>query len=81
MYDAALLLRDAIETVPSVLSADLRGTREEVLEVLIDPEALEAYRISSEALADTLRRNNRLIPAGSSRDGWWSVCSESPFSG
>ena len=63
MYDATLLLRDAIETVPSVLSADMRGTREEVLEVLIDPEALEAYRISSETLADTLRRNNRLIPA------------------
>ena len=69
MYDAALLLRDAIETVPSVLSADLRGTREEVLEVLIDPEALEAYRISSEALADTLRRNNRLIPAGALETG------------
>ena len=69
MYDAALLLRDAIETVPSVLSADMRGAREEVLEVLIDPEALEAYRISSEALADTLRRNNRLIPAGSLETG------------
>jgi len=69
MYDATLLLRDAIETVPSVLSADMRGAREEVLEVLIDPEALEAYRISSEALADTLRRNNRLIPAGSLETG------------
>ena len=69
MYEAILSLRDAIETVPSVLSADLRGAREEVLEVLIDPEALEAYRISSEALADTLRRNNRLIPAGSLETG------------
>ena len=69
MYEAILSLRDAIETIPSVLSADLRGAREEVLEVLIDPEALEAYRISSEALADTLRRNNRLIPAGSLETG------------
>ena len=69
MYEASLSLRDAIETVPSVLSADLRGAREEVLEVLIDPEALEAYRISSEALADTLRRNNRLIAAGSLETG------------
>ena len=69
MYEAILSLRDAIETVPSVLSADLRGAREEVLEVLIDPEALQAYRISSEALADTLRRNNRLIPAGSLETG------------
>ena len=69
MYEAILSLRDAIETVPSVLSADLRGAREEVLEVLIDPGALEAYQISSEALADTLRRNNRLIPAGSLETG------------
>ena len=69
MYEAILSLRDAIETVPSVLSADMRGAREEVLEILIDPEALEAYRISSEALADTLRRNNRLIAAGSLETG------------
>lgn len=69
MYEAILSLRDAIETIPSVLSADMRGSREEVLEVLIDPEALEAYRISSEALADTLRRNNRLIAAGSLETG------------
>lgn len=69
VYEAALKLRDEIETIPSVLSADLRGTREEVLEVLIDPQALEAYRISSEALANTLQRNNRLIPAGSLESG------------
>lgn len=65
VYEAALQLRDDIETIPSVLSADLRGHREEVLEVLIDPEALEAYRISSESLIGLLSRNNVLIPAGS----------------
>ena len=69
IYDAALALRDEIETIPSVLSADLRGNRDEVLEVLIDPEALEAYRISSEGLLDVLSRNNRLIPAGSVETG------------
>ena len=65
IYQAALNLRDDIETIPSVLKAELRGHREEVLEVIIDPQALDAYRISSEALANTLRRNNVLIPAGS----------------
>ncbi|MFT7288693.1 MAG: multidrug efflux pump, partial [Halieaceae bacterium] len=65
MYLAALGLRDEIETIPSVLSADLQGHREEVLEVIIDPQALEAYRISSESLVNILQRNNRLIPAGS----------------
>lgn len=69
VYDTALALRDEIETVPSVLSAELRGNREEVLEVLIDPEALEAYQISSENLLSVLSRNNRLIPAGSIETG------------
>ena len=69
IYEAALALRDDLETIPSVLSADLRGAREEVLEVIIDPQALEAYAISSEALVNTLSRNNRLIPAGSVDSG------------
>ncbi|MGB1140611.1 MAG: efflux RND transporter permease subunit, partial [Halioglobus sp.] len=64
IYGAALQLRDNIESIPSVLSADLQGHREEVLEVIIDPDALNTYRISAEALVSTLQRNNRLIPAG-----------------
>ena len=65
VYQAALKLRDEIESIPSVLSADMQGHREEVLEVIIDPTALNTYRISAEDLVTTLQRNNRLIPAGS----------------
>lgn len=65
VYQAALKLRDDIESIPSILAADMRGQREELLEVIIDPDALNAYRISSEELVSTLQRNNRLIPAGS----------------
>ena len=65
VYAAALSLRDELETIPSVLAANLQGQREELLEVIIDPGALNAYRISSEELINTLVRNNRLIPAGS----------------
>ena len=65
VYETALMLRDRIETIPSVLKADLQGHREELLEVIIDPEALDTYQISSEELIRTLQRNNRLIPAGS----------------
>lgn len=64
VYQAALQLQDAIESVPTVLSADMQGQREEVLEVVIDPEALNTYRISAEELVGTLQRNNRLIAAG-----------------
>lgn len=65
VYETALMLRDRIETIPSVLKADLQGHREEMLEVIIDPAALDTYQISSEELINTLQRNNRLIPAGS----------------
>jgi multidrug efflux pump len=65
VYQAALKLRDDIESIPSILSAELQGHREELLEVIIDPDALNTYRISSEELVNTLLRNNRLIPAGS----------------
>ena len=65
VFKAAMRLRDELETIPSVLEANLQGNREELLEVIIDPSALKAYRISSEELITTLLRNNRLIPAGS----------------
>ncbi|MEM1434191.1 MAG: efflux RND transporter permease subunit [Pseudomonadota bacterium] len=65
LYNLAITLKDEIETIPSVLEADVRGEREEVLEAIVDPQALEAYQISSEELFNTISRNNRLIPAGS----------------
>ena len=64
LYRAALRLRQQIETIPAVLSAELQGHRDEVLEVIIDPDALNAYRISVEELVVVLLRNNRLCPAG-----------------
>ncbi len=65
LYNVAIELRDDIEAIPAVLEAELQGHREEVLEAIIDPSALEAYRISSDELIETITRNNRLIPAGS----------------
>ena len=66
LYRAALRLRQQIETIPAVLSAELQGHRDEVLEVIIDPDALNAYRISVEELVVVLQRNNR---AHSCRNG------------
>ncbi|WP_230532254.1 efflux RND transporter permease subunit [Microvirga roseola] len=57
-------LEDRIEALPGVLEVDIGGDREEVLEVLIDPVALETYGISFETLISQIQRNNRLIAAG-----------------
>ncbi len=65
LYNLAIDLRDDLEAIPNVLAANLRGEREELLEAIIDPSALEAYQISNEELINTIIRNNRLIPAGS----------------
>lgn len=65
LYGEALDLQEKIEALPDVLSADMFGNREEMLEAVIDPNQLEAYAISSEELINTIIRNNRLIPAGS----------------
>ena len=65
LYNLAIELKDEIEIIPEVLDAELQGHREEVLEAIIDPNALEAYRIANDELINTIVRNNRLIPAGS----------------
>lgn len=64
LYEHAIKIRNAIEGLPEVMDAELQGHREELLEAVIDPSALEAYQISSEELISTIVRNNRLIPAG-----------------
>jgi multidrug efflux pump len=64
IYNVAVQLRDDIEAIPEVLSAELNGHREEVLEALIDPTALESYQISNEQLWANIVNNNRLIAAG-----------------
>lgn len=65
LYNIALGIRNDIEGLPDVLDAQLQGHREEVLEAIIDPAALESYEISGEELITTIARNNRLVPAGS----------------
>lgn len=65
LFNIAQAIRDDVRSISSVLTAELQGEREELLEVIIDPNALEAYAISNEQLINTVVRNNRLIPAGS----------------
>ncbi|HUF55328.1 MAG TPA: efflux RND transporter permease subunit [Thermohalobaculum sp.] len=57
-------LKDRIETIRGVLEVDIGGEREEMVEVLVDPAALESYGISYEAVLQGVERNNQLIAAG-----------------
>ncbi|MBL6824156.1 MAG: efflux RND transporter permease subunit, partial [Luminiphilus sp.] len=69
LYNIALDLRDAIEAQPGILSADMSGQREELMEAIIDPTVLETYQLSTDQIINSIVRNNRLIPAGSLDNG------------
>ncbi len=56
-------LRDRIEEISSVLNVEIAGDREEAVEIVIKPEMLESYNLTS-SLIDFVARNNLLIAAG-----------------
>ncbi|MBO6510503.1 MAG: efflux RND transporter permease subunit, partial [Roseibium sp.] len=64
LYQHARRLKDQIEAIDTVRSADLKGHREELLEVLIDAKKLESYAITQQELLTSLSNNNQLVPAG-----------------
>jgi multidrug efflux pump len=57
-------LEREIEAIPSVLSVDLSGQREEVLEIIVDQARLQSFGVSSGDLFRVVSANNQLIPAG-----------------
>lgn len=62
-------LQDRIEALPPVLEADLAGSREEVVEILIDPNVLQSYGLNMQEVLGLVAGSNRLIAAGSLRSG------------
>ena len=64
LYTLAVRVKDELEAIPDVLEAVMRGQREELLEVVIDPALLETYGINVSQLLSAVAANNRLIPAG-----------------
>ncbi len=61
---AARDLQAAIEGVDAVLSAEVAGTRDEMVEVIIDPLRLEAYNVTAGELLTAVTNNNQLVAAG-----------------
>ncbi len=57
-------LKREITALPNVLSVEIGGDREEVLEVAIDPLLLDAYELDYAQVLDIISRNNLLIAAG-----------------
>ena len=57
-------LRDTLEGLPGVLEADIGGDREELVEIIVDPVAVESYNLSYEDIFNYVQQSNRLVAAG-----------------
>ena len=60
----AKALQDDLEALDAVLEASLVGSRDEMVEVTIDPLRLEAYNVTAGELITVVQNNNQLIAAG-----------------
>ena len=69
MVQAARRIKDRLESLPGVLEVEIGGDREEVLEILVDASAIEAYGIDPSEVSNLVRRNNQLVTAGAIDDG------------
>ncbi|MFZ2288288.1 MAG: efflux RND transporter permease subunit, partial [Halopseudomonas yangmingensis] len=58
-------LRDSIEGIAEVLDVSIGGDREDLLEIVVDPQVLDSYGIDYNQLFNLVSRNNRLVAAGS----------------
>jgi len=61
--------KNALEQIPGVLSADLKGARDEVVEIIAEPMLLKSYGISIDALAGGVAQSNSLVAAGALEGG------------
>ncbi|MCH9674718.1 MAG: efflux RND transporter permease subunit [Gammaproteobacteria bacterium] len=64
LLQVARRLRDRIEAIPDVLSVDIAGEREELMEVVVDPIVMETYNIRYDEVLSLVGRNNLLVAAG-----------------
>ena len=69
MIQAARRIKERLESIPGVLEVEIGGDREEVLEILVDASAIEAYGIDPTDVSNLVRRNNQLVTAGAIDDG------------
>ena len=81
MTRVAKELQDRLEGMDAVLEAGIAGSRDEMLEVVIDPLRLEAYNVTAGELISVVQNNNQLIAAGEveTEQGTFSVKIPSSF--
>ena len=62
-------LKEKIEGISGVLEVNLVGVREELMEVVVNPLAMESYGLDQAQILSLVDRNNRLVAAGALHTG------------
>ncbi|MDA0998411.1 MAG: efflux RND transporter permease subunit, partial [Proteobacteria bacterium] len=62
-------IKDEIEGISQVLKVEIAGDREELVEVVIDPVAIESYGLSPINTVDAVAGSNLLVAAGAQDTG------------
>ncbi|MDQ4061962.1 MAG: efflux RND transporter permease subunit, partial [Pseudomonadota bacterium] len=62
-------VKTTIEQTPGVLSAELRGARDEAVEIIVEPMLLKSYGVSLEQVISTIGAGNSLVAAGALEGG------------
>jgi multidrug efflux pump len=78
LVKSAEALQDELEKLPDVQSVSISGSREEVLAVTIDLNALDAYNLTAAQLFDALAKNNMVVAGGTLDTGQGSFNVEVP---
>lgn len=75
IYQTANRLQDRLDSISGVLEANLTGAREELLEIIVDPQVLESYGLTETEVINAVNRNNELVTAGSiiQEDGQFAI--------
>ena len=69
LVQSARDLKDEIEALPGVLEVEIGGDREELIEILIDANAIESYGLDPNAVISLVSANNQLVTAGAIETG------------
>ena len=65
LVGTARQLKQELEGIADVLEVDIGGDREDLLEIIVDPQVLDGYSVDYAALYQLVSNNNRLVAAGS----------------
>ena len=57
-------LQERLEAITGVLQADMSGDRDDLLEIIVDPLAMQSYGISTGQIMQAVQNNNQLVAAG-----------------